>query len=86
MSRNSERKQQRRHKREKKKQRRNYQRWLIARAKAQKFEIRQAELEQNTGLNRQALRPPTNTASHLRNDHVLTPKQGFDLNKWRPNE
>jgi hypothetical protein len=83
MSKNSRQKTERRHKREQKQKRRDAQQWQKRMLRARQSEEAPQEI---STFNKAALFPPINTMLPVEPAPVLTPDQGFDPNKWKPDE
>jgi hypothetical protein len=83
MSKSSRQKTERRHKREQKQKRRDVQQWHKRVLRARQSE--DAPPVTST-FDKTALLPPTNTVLSVEPKPVLTPDQGFDPNKWKPDE
>ena len=86
MSKNSRQKTERRHKREVKQKRRDQQQqhtMRVRQARTMSIPPITATFDKSAWL---ALRPDTNTVSAVKPKPVLTQNQGFDLQKWKPDE
>jgi hypothetical protein len=86
VSKKSRQKTERRHKREQKQKRHDQQRQRTRLEKQTQLTLAQPS---STSFNKSAwstLQPPTNTVSTDKPTPVLAPSQGFDLQKWKPND